>query len=1105
MSGSDGRLETSSLGVDVQGLTAEERMSDTYFESFRVEGLGTSLTLDREPPPEQGSESSVVTELPDAIEKNLNDTLDKGDFDAIKKEVTPKTLSSCKTNTLFQAFQVNKKLRRLADRKGPEKDDIEKLAKSVDEFTLALVDPLKSNADTRHKFQSFFDSVVDEAIDTRQKKFISHPVVYDLLNYRWYRSFYSERKKSWQEPRRWGYLFLNLWTVFDIIFFPFLFAVFFVVHFLKKVSRKRRGAKICFVLTLREGTPSKEFDLIKSTMSHVVGKYGFHPTNYCVILHDKERLIGNIKFGQECSKSMLTELPKPNSPSSLCEDLKAACRAFESQNISNKAKQVLVLFLNDLKHRVKNEGDDSEKYRKELEKKQVNIVPIGIGQYAKLSELKRMQTKDGTASHFGEHELPETLGTAIIQGIEGKDIYENYMDYFTTPYFVFFRDTVSYLTLLGLHFAICLSPSTVSFSGLEWFVLIFFMGRILMEADQFISSKMERKRSDEPKQTKNEAGYIFPKKLISYFSDRWNVLDFIILTFYLITFILRIIVWRNFTDVSDNRLLAVSEYCYGFIAMLLTLRAFGQVMECIQGLGAIQIALFFIIWDVMPILWQFLAAILAFSLAMTKIYVAEKAYTLGKESAENLACSKSGMICWWNIATHLCWSLLGLADLDKLNSVDNPSVSLIHLLYIFFLIIAVILLVNMMIALLSNTYQQVQDNSLQEWSFKKAVTVRTYSTYHPIPVPFNLLSVPLIVLWNLGRKRSCKTWFVSSALDEEGKREGLDKVVKELESVYFQKFGYEFPLTEEKKIDQLVQENEGGRKITNQIVRQIFQPRGNNEKKLASGQRAWYYSPGIAIDGCLLTYLGPDFCYRCRNRGIRKKIHSAQFKYPFTIEMPRFEVLIQETGERRIIALGAVRESDGAVNNHYSCHAMPGWDDGTVGYHVYYGTIFENGCREKGREVKGAMAYRGDTIACEVDFKEQHEGKISVLFYLNDREVARCSMEYTSGQKLNPFVTLGFEGITVLTKMCHRDEDGDPSSRVTDVDLQAEFAVLKWLSEHTYGMQPALRREMEQLQIAREGLEIQLHEQMVMFSELKYLVQSLKELKEKPEEPGNVV
>ena len=114
------------------------------------------------------------------------------------------------------------------------------------------------------------------------------------------------------------------------------------------------------------------------------------------------------------------------------------------------------------------------------------------------------------------------------------------------------------------------------------------------------------------------------------------MLDFIILVFYLITFILRIITWKNSIDVSDNRLLAVSEYFYGFIAMFLTLRAFGQVIERKRGMGAIQIALFFVIWDVMAIFSQFLAMIIAFSLAMTKVYLSEKAYTSGKDSVEDL-------------------------------------------------------------------------------------------------------------------------------------------------------------------------------------------------------------------------------------------------------------------------------------------------------------------------------------------------------------------------------------------------------------------------------------------------------------------------------------
>ena len=53
--------------------------------------------------------------------------------------------------------------------------------------------------------------------------------------------------------------------------------------------------------------------------------------------------------------------------------------------------------------------------------------------------------------------------------------------------------------------------------------------------------------------------------------------------------------------------------------------------------------------------------------------------------------------------------------------------------------------------------------------------------------------------------------------------------------------------------------------------------------------KAWYDSPGIAVDGCLLTYVGPDVCDICKS-GNRKNIHSAKFKSPFTPETPRFEV-----------------------------------------------------------------------------------------------------------------------------------------------------------------------------------------------------------------------
>lgn len=66
---------------------------------------------------------------------------------------------------------------------------------------------------------------------------------------------------------------------------------------------------------------------------------------------------------------------------------------------------------------------------------------------------------------------------------------DGYLEYFMAPYFIFVRDSLSYLALLGLHFFICLSPSRIRFSEAEWGIFIFFLGRIVMETKQLLRAK----------------------------------------------------------------------------------------------------------------------------------------------------------------------------------------------------------------------------------------------------------------------------------------------------------------------------------------------------------------------------------------------------------------------------------------------------------------------------------------------------------------------------------------------------------------------------------------------------------------------------------------
>lgn len=111
-------------------------------------------------------------------------------------------------------------------------------------------------------------------------------------------------------------------------------------------------------------------------------------------------------------------------------------------------------------------------------------------------------------------------------------------------------------------------------------------------------------------------------RLFSYIRNSWNRLDLVNLLVYACTFVLRVA--TSSAAEVDSRALLVGGYLYGLNTMILTFRVFGQLMETVKGLGTIQIALLSIISDVAIILWQFAATILAFSFAMTKVYMSER-------------------------------------------------------------------------------------------------------------------------------------------------------------------------------------------------------------------------------------------------------------------------------------------------------------------------------------------------------------------------------------------------------------------------------------------------------------------------------------------------
>ncbi|XP_077086187.1 transient receptor potential cation channel, subfamily N, member 1 [Siphateles boraxobius] len=89
----------------------------------------------------------------------------------------------------------------------------------------------------------------------------------------------------------------------------------------------------------------------------------------------------------------------------------------------------------------------------------------------------------------------------------------------------------------------------------------------------------------------------------------------------------------------------------------------------------------------------------------------------------------------------LFFALFGLTEPDKIPDVErSPPATAVLAKMVFgvYLVVTVIVLINLLIAMMSDTYQRIQAQSDTEWKFGRAVLIRHMSRKSGIPSPFNL-------------------------------------------------------------------------------------------------------------------------------------------------------------------------------------------------------------------------------------------------------------------------------------------------------------------------------------------------------------------------------
>eukprot|EP00118_Oscarella_pearsei_P023981 m.294767 g.294767 ORF g.294767 m.294767 type:complete len:999 (+) comp40755_c0_seq55:585-3581(+) len=292
------------------------------------------------------------------------------------------------------------------------------------------------------------------------------------------------------------------------------------------------------------------------------------------------------------------------------------------------------------------------------------------------------------------------------------------------PCIVFVANAVSYLFFVALVVAdVSLkssqNPATEP-SALDWIILVFVLALILQEVAQLLQ------------------GYRGKKK--NYFKSWSNIFDIILivtfLTYYLCLF-------AGYYGIEDGFSAIRTSFHVLGIASLISCVRFLSYLQVHIHLGPIQASFVRIFYEVVLFLIVLGVFLVGFAVSMTSVYSAKIKSSNASFNVTSLDAA-SGV---FSSLTTLFWALFGLVDLDDFSAENQSYETTVGMILLaLWLLIAVIILLNMLIALISNVFQKIQDNADVEWKFARACMINDIIKSPPTPIPINLLHFPVEII-----------------------------------------------------------------------------------------------------------------------------------------------------------------------------------------------------------------------------------------------------------------------------------------------------------------------------------------------------------------------
>ncbi|XP_022521443.2 short transient receptor potential channel 7b [Astyanax mexicanus] len=263
-----------------------------------------------------------------------------------------------------------------------------------------------------------------------------------------------------------------------------------------------------------------------------------------------------------------------------------------------------------------------------------------------------------------------------------------------------------------------------------------------------------------------------------YVMHLWNVLDFGMLSIFVASFTARLMAFLKASkaqlyidlhvpnhDISNASLPAdvayftyarnkwrpsdpqiISEGLYA-IAVVLSFSRIAYILPANESFGPLQISLGRTVKDIFKFMVIFIMVFVAFMIGMFNLY----SYYLGAKYNPAFTTVEESF-------KTLFWSIFGLSEvISVVLKYDHKFIENIgYVLYGVYNVTMVVVLLNMLIAMINNSYQEIEEDADVEWKFARAKLWLSYfDEGRTLPAPFNLVPSPKSFYYLALKTKAC--------------------------------------------------------------------------------------------------------------------------------------------------------------------------------------------------------------------------------------------------------------------------------------------------------------------------------------------------------------